>query len=159
MPRLLLLNHVVLLLCCSIYLGTGFSLVFFQLPLEPKLTVDNYYLIFVAPVTANTHFFTYMTIVMLITAVIMLATEWLSGLRWVPVVVLIGIVVTTLLTVIVIIPLNDKLAAGIVDPTELRSIFHKWANLNRARFSLWAIQWAAMAYWFYRLAMQARADR
>src|SRR5579863_10018417 len=105
MPRLLLLNHVVLLLCCSIYLGTGFSLVFFQLPLEPKLTVDNYYLIFVAPVTAATHFFTYMTIVMLITAVIMLATEWLSGLRWVPVVVLIGIIVATLLTIIVIIPL------------------------------------------------------
>ena len=34
MPRLLLLNHVILLLCCSIYLGTGVSLAFFQLPLE-----------------------------------------------------------------------------------------------------------------------------
>ena len=84
MPRLLLLNHVILLLCASIYLGTGVSLAFFQLPLEPKLTVDNYYLLFVEPVTAATHFFTYMTILMLICGVIMLATEWLSGLRWVP---------------------------------------------------------------------------
>ena len=79
MPRLLLLNHVVLLLCCSMYLGTGGSLVLFQFPVEPLLTPDNYALIFVDPVTRATHFFTWMTIVMLITAVIMLATEWLSG--------------------------------------------------------------------------------
>jgi len=159
MPRLLLLNHVILLLCCSIYLGTGVSLAFFQLPLEPKLTVDNYYLLFVEPVTAATHFFTYMTILMLICAVIMLATEWLSGLRWVPVVVLLGVILSTALTMIVIIPLNKRLAAHITDPAELKNVFHQWANLNRIRFSLWVVQWAAMAYWFYRMALQARADR
>ena len=91
MPRLLVLNHVLLLLFCSIYLGTGVSLVFFQFPLEPKLTVDNYYLMFVEPVTNATRFFTYMTILMLVTGVIMLITEWFSGLRWVPVVVLLGV--------------------------------------------------------------------
>ena len=129
MPRLLLLNHIVLLLCCSIYLGTGVSLVLFQLPLEPQLTVANYYLIFVAPVTAATHFFTYMTIVMLICGLIMLATEWLSGPRWVPVVVLVAVVLATVLTSL----------AG--------------------RLALWIIEWVAMAYWFYRLALQARADQ
>lgn len=159
MPRLLLLNHVVLLLCCSIYLGTGLSLVFFQLPLEPQLTIANYHLIFVAPVTAATHFFTYMTIVMLICAVIMLATEWLSGLRWPPAVVLIGVITATLLTVWGIIPLNNELAAGVTDPARLKAVFHEWANLNRVRFALWIIQWAAMAYWFYRMALQARANR
>jgi hypothetical protein len=30
---------------------------------------------------------------------------------------------------------------------------------NRVRVALWVIQWAAMAYWFYRMALQARADR
>jgi hypothetical protein len=159
MPRPLLLNHVLLLLCCSIYLGTGFSLVFFQFPLERQLTVDNYQLIFVSPVTAATHFFTYMTIVMLICGAIMLATEWLSGLRWVPVVVLLAIVAATALTVWVIIPLNNELAAGVADPARLKTVFHEWANLNRVRFALWVIQWAAMAYWFYRLALKARADR
>jgi MFS superfamily sulfate permease-like transporter len=159
MPRLLLLNHVLLLLCCSIYLGTGFSLVFFQFPLEPQLTVDNYQLIFVAPVMAATHFFTYMTILMLICGLIMLATEWLSGLRWVPVLVLVGIVAATALTVWVIIPLNDELAAGVPDPARLKTVFHEWANLNRVRFALWGIQWATMAYWFYRLALKARANR
>lgn len=159
MPRLLLLNDVLLLLCCSIYLGTGFSLVFFQFPLEPQLTVANYQLIFVAPVTAATRFFTYMTIVMLICGVIMLATEWLSGLRWVPVVVLVAIVVATALTVWVIIPLNNELAAGVTDAARLKTVFREWADLNRVRFALWVIQWAAMAYWFYRLALKARADR
>jgi hypothetical protein len=159
MPRLLLLNHVVLLLCCSIYLGTGVSLVFFQLPLEPQLTVSNYYLIFVAPVTAATHFFTGMTILMLICALVMLATEWLSGLRWVPVVVLLGIIAATALTLFVIMPLNGRLAAGISDPADLKMLLHEWARLNRIRFLLWIIQWTAMAYWFYRLAYLARADR
>jgi len=159
MPRLLLLNHVVLLLFCSIYLGTGVSLVMFQLPLEPQLTVANYYLIFVAPVTAATHFFTWMTILMLICALVMLATEWLSGLRWVPVVVLVAVILATALTLFVIMPQNNKLAAGMTDPGELKTVLHRWAELNRIRFVLWIIQWIAMAYWFYRLALQARADR
>jgi MFS superfamily sulfate permease-like transporter len=159
MPRLLALNNVLLLLCCSIYLGTGVSLVFFQLPLEPKLTTANYHMIFVEPVTAATHFFTYMTIVMLICAVIMLATEWFTGLRWVPVVVLLAIILATVLTMVVIIPLNKELAAGVTDPARLKTVFHQWANMNRVRASLWAIQWAAMAYWFYRMTLQARADR
>lgn len=159
MPRLLVLNHVLLLLCCSIYLGTGFSLVFFQFPIEPNLTVDNYHMIFVEPVTAATRFFTYMTIVMLICAAIMLVTEWFSGLRWVPVVVLLGVIVATVLTMVVIIPLNKELAAGVTDPARLKIVFHDWANMNRVRVSLWAIQWAAMAYWFYRMALQARSDR
>ena len=159
MPRLLLLNHVVLLLCCSIYLGTEVSLVMFQLPLGPQLTVSNYYLIFVAPVTAATHFFTWMTILMLICALVMLATEWLSGLRWVPVVVLVAVILATALTLFVIMPLNNRLAAGMTDPGELKTVLHQWAELNRIRFVLWIIQWIAMAYWFYRLALQARADR
>jgi hypothetical protein len=159
MPRLLLLNHVILLLCASIYLGTGIFLWFFQLPLEPKLTVDNYYLLFVEPVAAATRFFTYMTILMLICGVIMLATEWLSGLRWPPAVLLLGVIAATVLTETILFPLNTRLAAHITDPATLKTLFHQWANLNRVRISIWVIQWVAMAYWFYRMAWQARADR
>jgi hypothetical protein len=159
MPRLLLLNHVLLLACCSIYFGTGVSLVFFQLPLEPKLTIANYALVFVEPVVLATRFFTVMAIVMLICATIMLATEWLSGLRWVPAVVLAAVVAASLLTVLVIFPLNNELAAGITDPARLKAIFQEWADLTRLRMALWTIEWAAIAYWFYRMALQARADR
>lgn len=160
MPRLLLANHVVLLACCSIYLGTGLSLVLFQFPLEPKLTVDNYYLVFVEPVTLATRFFTGMTIVMLVTGVVMLASEWFTGIRWVPLVVLGAIAAATLLTVLDIIPhYNDRLAEHIRDPDELSRLLRGWMRLNRIRVALWSIAWAAMAYWFYALARQARADR
>ncbi len=63
MPRLLLLNNAILMACCSIYLGTGISLVFFQFPVEPFLTPDNYDLIFVGSVQRATDFFTSMIVV------------------------------------------------------------------------------------------------
>lgn len=159
MPRLLVLNNALLFLCCSIYLGTGVSLVFFQFPLEPRLTVDNYYLIFVEPVDNATRFFTYMTVVMLITGFIMLITEWFSGLKWVPVIVLVALIASTLTTIFLIFPHNEALRNGISDPAELAATFSKWASLNRARVSLWVIMWLAMMYYFVRLAYEARADR
>ena len=159
MPRTILLNDVLLLLCCSIYLGTGFSLVFFQFPVEPSLMPDNYAMMFVLPVDLATRFFTWMTSFMLLFAVVMLATEWFSGLRWVPVVVLLATITATLVTIWLIFPLNHELSAGIVDPERLKVVFHRWANLNRVRVGLWAVQWAAMAYFFYTLARRSRADR
>jgi len=159
MPRPLLLNHVVLFLCCSIYLGTGISLIFFQLPLEPKLTPDNYAMIFVEPVTNATRFFTWMTVVMLVTGLVMLLSEWFTGIKWVPAVVLLALAGSTLLTIFFIIPYNQELAAGITDPVRLREVFGHWADLNRLRVSLWAVEWAAMMYWFYRMALESRADR
>jgi len=159
MPRLLLVNNIFLAMCASIYLGTGVSLVFFQLPLEPKLTIDNYYLIFVEPAETATQFFTYMTILMLISGVIMLVTEWFSGLRWVPVVVLLAVIAATLLTEFYIFPVNKELEAHVTDPARLKVLFGQWANMNRIRTAIWAVEWAAMAYWFYCMARDARADR
>ncbi len=159
MPRLLILNNAILFLCCSIYLGTGVSLVFFQFPLEPKLTIDNYYMIFVEPVANATQFFTYMTIVMLVTGVIMLVTEWFSGLRLTPIIVLLALIASTVLTIVFIFPHNQKLTDGISDPAQLKETFAAWANLNRVRASLWAVEWLAMMYYFAALAFKARADR
>lgn len=159
MPRTIVLNNAILFLCCSIYLGTGISLIFFQFPLEPKLTVENYYLIFVEPVDNATRFFTYMTVVMLITGFVMLLTEWLSGIRWVPVVVLLALIASTLTTIYLIFPHNEALRQGITDPAKLAETFGVWANLNRVRVSLWGIMWLAMMYYFVRLAYDARADR
>ena len=159
MPRLLLLNNVFLLMCASIYLGTGASLVFFQLPLEPKLTVANYYLMFVEPTERATQFFTYMTILMLISGTIMLVTEWFTGIRWVPVAVLLAVIAATLLTEFYIFPLNKELGAHVTDAARLKVVFAEWTRLNRIRAAIWAVEWAAMAYWFYRMALQARSDR
>ena len=159
MPRLLLLNNAILFLCCSIYLGTGITLVFFQFPLEAKLTVDTYYLVFVEPVANATEFFTTMTKIMLLTCIIMLATEWFSGLRWVPVIVLTGVIAATLLTLYFIFPHNEAMTAGITDPQELKQTLASWMDLNRIRVSLWAVQWSAMMYYFFNLARKARMDK
>jgi hypothetical protein len=77
----------------------------------------------------------------------------------VPVVVLLAIIAATVLTMKVIFPLNNEMAAHVTDPARLKIVFREWANLNRVRVALWFVQWAAMAYWFYRMALQARADR
>jgi hypothetical protein len=158
-PRFLILNNAILFLCCSIYLGTGVSLVFFQIPIEPNLTVDNYRMIFIEPVKLATRFFTYMTIVMLVTGLLMLATEWLSGMRWVPVVVLAALIASTLIETQLIMPYNKELADGISDPARLKRVFSAWAELNRTRLSLWVIEWLAMMCYFGALAWRARADR
>lgn len=159
MPRILLLNNAILMLCCSIYLGTGISLVFFQFPIEPLLTPDNYALIFVDPVQRATQFFTWMTLVMLVTTLIMLATEWFSGLRWTAIIVLLALITSTLLTTQYIFVYNAALADGITDPAILAETFGKWATLNRVRVSLWVVEWLSMMFYFVALAHRARADR
>lgn len=159
MPRLLLLNHVILLMGCSIYFGAGIFLIVFQLPLEPRLTPDNYALVFVEPVQNATRFLTWLTVVMLINVCVMLFTEWFSGIRWVPVVVLLAIIGATVVTVGFLFDYNRELTEGIRDPERLRVVFHNWADLARLRFAFWVIEWCAMTYWFYRMAFLARADR
>ena len=159
MPRLLLLNNAILFLCCSIYLGTGISLVFFQLPIEPKLNIDNYHLVFVDPVQHATGILTYMTILMAITGLIMLASEWLSGYRWPPIIVLGVVAAGALIGVVLIFPINEQLTAGLTDNAEFATLFGQWANYNRIRAALWLLQWLAMMYYFFALALQARENR
>jgi len=159
MPRALLVNHCILFLCTSIYVGIGIFMLFFLFPMEPRLTPENYAMLFVDPVANATAFLTWMTIVMFVTAMVMLATEWFTGIRWVPVIVLLGLSAATLLTMYALFPYNRELTAGITDPERLKRAFSDWACLNRIRISLWFVQWLAMMYWFYRMALKARADR
>lgn len=139
---------VLLLLCTSMYLGTGWSLVLFQFPLRSQITVDNYYLPFVPPVTYATRFFMWMTGVMIVTAGIMVLSEAHSWLVWAPVVVLARVVATTALTVVLIIPLNGQMANGVKDPSLLDSVLSRWMRLNVVRVALWTAEWVAMVTYF-----------
>ena len=159
MPRSLLLNNAILMLCCSIYLGTGVSLVFFQLPIEPQLDPGNFHLVFSTPVHLATQFFTWMTAVMLVNGAIMLLGEWFSGIRWVPVIVLLAVIAATALTILCIFDINAQLEAGVSDPTQFKRLLHDWVRYNQIRSGIWAVEWLAMMVWFYRLASDARSDR
>jgi hypothetical protein len=122
MPRLVLLNNVLLFLACSILLGSGISLVL-QRPVAPAASV--------APLL------TALAILMLVTGLVMLLSEWFTGIRFVPLVVLLALAAWTALPLT---PLGE-------------------ADRDRITGALWTVQWAAMMYWFCRLAAQARADR
>lgn len=137
-----------LLLCTSMYFGTGWSLVLFSFPTAESLRTDNYYSHFVPQVEAATRFFTVMTLLMLAAGGTLLVTEWDTPRRWVPIVVLAGVVAATLLTTRYILPFNREMKAGITDEARLRSILSRWMTLNRVRVGLWTVQWAAMAAWF-----------
>jgi hypothetical protein len=151
-------NHAFLFLCTSMYLGTGWSLALFSFPIAPQLTVDTYYLQFVPQVTTATEFFTYMTMAMSAAGLLMLWLEWKTPLRWVPIVVLLGIGAATGMTVKWILPLNAQMAAHIADAATLRDVLERWMSLNRVRVGLWSVQWAAMMFFFARMLLDnARA--
>jgi hypothetical protein len=155
--NLLVLNHSLLLLCASIYLGTGVSLVLFQFPSFPELTVSNYHAFVVPPVDRATAFFTAMTMVMIATGLVLMLAELRTGLRWVPIVVLLALTASTLLTVRVIFTYNDELRAGITDAARLRTVLGAWVDLNYVRVSLWCVMWLAlMAYFGARAAASVR---
>ncbi|MBN1209217.1 MAG: hypothetical protein JXB05_30445 [Myxococcaceae bacterium] len=149
------LNACLLFLCASMYLGTGWSLVLFSFPIASQLTVDNYYLQFVPQVTAATRFFTWMTLVMLVSAVALFLAERRSRLRWYPAVVFLGVVAATLLTRFLIFRYNAEMAAGIRDPERLREVLAAWMATNRIRVGLWTVQWLAMMGYFAHKLLRA----
>jgi hypothetical protein len=130
------------------YLGTGWSLVLFSFPTASKLRPDNYYNQFVPQVTAATKFFTVMTVLMTVSAIIMIIGGPGNGYRLLGVIVLAAVVAATVLTVVAIIPDNRKMAAGIKTQAELDIILHRWMGRNRIRVWLWTLQWASVACWF-----------
>lgn len=146
--KLLVLNNALLFLCVSMYLGTGWSLILFSFPIAPQLTIDNYYMQFVPQVTAATHFFTWMTGLMVLLAVIMIVAEWRSRMRWAPVVVLVGVLAATGLTLRFILPYNAAMSDGITDPVQLQEVLGRWMMLNRIRVGVWTVQWSAMMIFF-----------
>jgi hypothetical protein len=143
-----ILDASVLLLCTSMYLGTGWSLVLFSFPSRAQLTVDNYYEQFVPPVVRATRFFTWMTMVMMAAAIVLIIADWHSAYVIAPAVVLAGVIAATALTIKFVFPYNKRMAAHIRDPAELQLVLGKWIRLNWIRVLLWTVQWVAIMTWF-----------
>jgi hypothetical protein len=158
--HILTVSHSVLFLCASIYLGTGLSLGLFQFPSFSDLTVSNYHIIIVPPIDRATKFFTYMTQVMYLTGGLMLVAEWRTWMRLVPIVVLVSLTTTTMLTILVIFDYNRELSAGITDQARLDEVMASWMTLNWIRIAIWVVMWGAlMVYFAVRAAPAIRARR
>jgi Mn2+/Fe2+ NRAMP family transporter len=148
----LILDATLLLLCASMYLGTGWSLVLFSFPSRATLRVDNYYDQFVPPVERATRFFTWMTTVMIAAAIVLIVADRSSAYVIAPAIVLASVIAATALTIKFIFPYNKQMEARITDEHELQSVLGKWMRLNWIRVSLWTVQWFAIAgYFAFRL--------
>lgn len=143
----------VLLLCASMYLGTGWSLSLFTIPNRVTMTPANYYDQIVAPIKRATRFFTVMVAVMIAAAIALIVAEWGSWYLAAPAVVLGAVVGAAGLTMLFIFPHNRRLAARITDHAELQEVLGKWIALNWVRIWFWTAQWVAIATYF---ALKAR---
>ena len=157
MKILLTLNKIILFACTSMYFGTGWSLVLFSFPIAQELTPDNYYNQFVPQVQAATGFFTYMTMLMMVSSIIFIIGEWKTPKKWYPIIILVLVILATLLTIYFIFEYNEQMAAGITDPIILKEVLNKWMNLNTIRVSIWTLQWLTMAIYFFQITLKTES--
>lgn len=144
-----------LLLMASIYVGAGFSLVFFQLAGRDSITAENYDERMNDQVKRATAWFTIQSILMLVGGVVLTIAEWdQGGYRWGPLVYTV-LTVTATLFFLFINPINKKMRKK-PEPAEFKRLLGVWINLNTIRLGVWFAEWAAMAVWFVALAIDAR---
>jgi hypothetical protein len=136
---------MVLFLCASMYLGTGWSLTLFTLPGRHAMTVDTYYDQIMAPIQRATRVFTWMTIVMIAAAIALIVAEWSSWYMLAPIAVLVAVAGATLLTTLVIFRYNRRLRERIRDEAELHQVLERWVFWHWFRLALWTSQWVAVA--------------
>jgi hypothetical protein len=142
------LDGMLMFAAASLYLGTGWSLVLFQLPDAKSLTPDTYAIPFVNPLVRATRFFTALTYVMIAASVVLIAGEWDTGYVWVPIAYLVLTIAAGQLTRSLIFPLNARMREGMTDPREVQSVLTKWARLGRIRTVMWTSEWLVMATYF-----------
>ncbi len=141
-------NRSFLFACCSMYLGTGWSLLLFSFSIADQLNPDNYYLQIVPQFSAATVFFTAMTKAMLVSSLFWIWHEWKTAYRWLAILVLVAIIAPTWVTIQSIIPLNKLMKAGITDAVQFKDVLSHWMFWNRVRAGLWTVQWLGMMLYF-----------
>jgi len=154
---LLSINKAILFACLSMYFGTGWSLVLFSFPIAPKLTPATYYNQFVPQVTSATHFFTYMTMLMLFCCVVFIIEKFKSPDKWYPILILVLTLATTAITIIFIFPYNNRMAAGITDQAELDTVLTAWIHLNILRVCIWTAMWLVMIIYYSVLLIKSQS--
>ena len=146
--KLLVLDYCVLLFGASYYLGIGWSTAITQFPVMPMLNVDNYYLHFVPQVAASTRFLYVLVPVMFIACGVMLIAEWRTPFRWIPIVLLLALIVSSGITYFLIFPINRELSAGVTNSARFSELINGWVRYTWYRIPLWTIEWLAMTYYF-----------
>lgn len=85
---------------------------------------------------------------MAVALVIMLITEWKTGLRWVPLAWIPGLLAPVLVQQLYIEDVNNQFKAGLTDEATLQALLDKWMFLNDVRWIILTIMWLITMYFF-----------
>ncbi len=145
---LLTINVVYFLFGSTIYCGVMWSLRFFFYPSWSKMNVDNVQDHFIIPTSAATRFFLVIVPIMIFSGLVMVITEWGNGQTFVATIVaLAGIIASTYVGWIHIIPVNRIIKAGVADTETLIPLLQKWMMLNNIRWVTVTIMWSATVWY------------
>jgi MFS superfamily sulfate permease-like transporter len=153
--KLLLFDYSILFFGASYYVGIGWSTAITQFPVMPKLNVGNYYLHFVPQVAASTSFLYVLVPLMFVACGVMLVAEWRTGRRWIPLVMLAALIISSCITYFLIFPINRELSAGVTDPERFTKLINGWVRYTWYRIPLWTIEWLSMMCYFAQRAYEA----
>ncbi|WP_375582418.1 hypothetical protein [Cyclobacterium xiamenense] len=146
---LLDLNNAYIFFCASIYLGMFWSLHFFWFPNYPNtLTLDNYYDAIIPQTDLATQFFFITIPIMAVALVILLITEWKTGLRWVPIAWIPGLLAPVVVQQAFIEDINNEFKAGVAAEDRLQVLLQEWMWLNDIRWIILTVMWGITMYYF-----------
>lgn len=125
------------------------SLHYFWFPNYPKtLNLSNYYDAIIPQTDLATKFFFVSIPIMAVALVIMLITEWKTGLRWVPLAWIPGLLAPVLVQQLYIEDVNNQFKDGLTDEATLQALLNEWMFLNDVRWIILTIMWLITMYFF-----------
>lgn len=149
MKNLLLnLNYLFLMFGTTVYMGVLWALKIFWFPGWKSITTDVVQEHFIGPTGRATVFFTIIVPIMFLCNAIMIWKEWHTKFRWTSIIAMIGIVGSTIVGKLLIIPINDEIALGKTNQADLSIMLNRWMDLNDIRWILMTIMWLALMYFF-----------
>jgi len=145
---LLLVNALYFLFAATMYLGTMWVLRLFLYPTWRTLTPDNVDQHFRAPIASATKFFTIVVPPMLLSAVVLVASEWGDPLVWLCAVCLIGTLLLGFVVRASIVKVNKLIDGREYDgPAGLTPLLMRWMQLNDIRFVASTITWGSIVWY------------
>lgn len=134
----------------SMHMGLMTSIVLFWYPSWAGLTLDTIQNNFGIPAQLATDLFIILIPIMMITASVMIISEWKTQLKWPAIIVLFGIMGSTAMAKYFIFPINDIIYAGVKTNEELKVLLLKWMYLNNWRVFFSVLTWLGM-FAFYTM--------
>jgi hypothetical protein len=132
----------------TIYVGVLTTLRLFLYPSWKSLRPDTTWDHFTVPTEAATRFFLIAIPTWMVTAIIMIVTEWGEPELWPAIIAFAGLMTTTAVGWFGIQPINREIKAGVKDQARLTVLLNKWMKINDLRWAAVIIMWAALCWYF-----------